>query len=202
LGSARRAADPVAVGGASLGMAGKWQEASTVERGSRPSSGFGDARLAIVIDELLTRWGYVRGMTKEFLEAASDECLDFRPAADFATIREQASHLSEVQGVYQLALGGEEPDFARKPEFSPASSSVEGILAALQARDRDLVELLDLHRPEQGRFRISWYGTEMTISGFGSVFIQHESLHHGQWATYSALGGYDPPIGWRLNWGL
>jgi uncharacterized damage-inducible protein DinB len=155
-----------------------------------------------VIDEFRSRWDFVRGMTTEFLREASDECLDLRPTASFMTIREQAGHLSEVQGAYQLALRGEEPDFSRKAEFAPRSLEVPAILDALAARDRELDDLLAALRPKEATFRIPWYGNEMSVAGFGAVFIQHESLHHGQWAAVAALGDFPRPIGWLLNWGL
>ena len=155
-----------------------------------------------MIDDFRARWEFARGMTTEFLREASNECLDFRPGPSFMTIREQAGHLSEVQGTYQLALRGEEPDFARKPEFAPRSLEVAAILAALAERDEELDGLLDKLRSVEDTFRISWFGNELGISGFGAVFIQHESLHHGQWAAVATLGGFPRPMGWLLNWGL
>ena len=88
-------------------------------------------------------------MTTEFLREASVECLDFRPGASFMTVRGQAAHLSEVQGVYQLALCGEEPDFDRKPEFAPQSLEPAAILDALAAHDRELEELLAALKPKE-----------------------------------------------------
>jgi uncharacterized damage-inducible protein DinB len=155
-----------------------------------------------MIDDFLARWRHVRGMTTEFLATASDDCLDAWLDPGFVTIREQAGHLAEVQGIYQLALRGEPVDWDRKPEFSPADDSREAIAAALAERDRELEVLLDGLRPDAGAFRIDWYGTELGLTGYGAVFIQHESIHHGQWAAYAALGGYRRPDGWLLNWGL
>jgi uncharacterized damage-inducible protein DinB len=155
-----------------------------------------------MIDDFLTRWRFVRGMTTEFLAVATDDCLDDRLGPGFATIREQAGHLAEVQGIYQLALRGEPVDWDRKPEFSPDGPDRGAIAAALAARDRELEALLDGLRPRADEFRIEWYGTELGLSGFGAVFIQHESIHHGQWAAYAAIGGHRRPDGWLLNWGL
>jgi uncharacterized damage-inducible protein DinB len=155
-----------------------------------------------MIDDLLARWAHVRGMTTEFLTTAGDACLDDRPGDGFMTIREQAGHLAEVQGVYQLALRGEAVDWGRKPEFAPASLDRDDIAAALAARDAELGELLAPLRADPDGFRVDWYGTELGLSGFGGVFIQHESLHHGQWAAYAAMGGHARPDGWQLNWGL
>ena len=141
-------------------------------------------------------------MTNEFLRAASDECLDYRPQSDFMTVREQAAHLCEVQGAYQLAFSGEPVDFARKGEFAPPSLERDAIIDTLAELDRRLIELLDTFRDDPDAFRLDWFGSRLGIPGFTGVFIQHEALHHGQWAAYAALGGYPRPIGWLMNWGL
>lgn len=141
-------------------------------------------------------------MTTEFLSTAADACLDFRPGEKFMTIREQAAHLVEVQGAYQLAFAGEAVDFARKPEFTPAADDAGTIIAALDRQDAALRVYLEGLRGDPAAFSIDWYGSRLGVSGYGAVFIQHESLHHGQWAAYAALGGYPTPDGWVLNWGL
>ena len=156
----------------------------------------------VMNDDWLERWRFVRGMTVDFVREASDECLDFRPAAKFATVREQAAHLSEVQGIYQLALRGEEADWLRKPEFGPPTQTRAAILETLSLRDGELDDLLESLEPRATEHRVPWYGSDLTIAAFGCVFIQHESIHHGQWAAHAALGGYPTPSSWVLNWGL
>lgn len=155
-----------------------------------------------VIDDFVVRWTFVRGMTIEFLEFASDECLDFRPTDKFMTIREQAAHLVEVQAMYQFAFAGEEIDFARKSEFTPNGTDAASLVQALGKQDAVLHSHLDRLRDDPDAFSIDWYGAELGLSGFGAVFIQHEALHHGQWTAHTALGGFPTPTGWILNWGL
>jgi hypothetical protein len=47
------------------------------------------------------------------------------------------AHLSEVQGIYQLAISGNQADWTRKPEFSPTSQATDAILDALGGRHED-----------------------------------------------------------------
>lgn len=155
-----------------------------------------------MIDDLLARWTFTRGMTTEFLEHVSDDCLDFRPTDKFMTIREQAVHLVEVQGVYQFAFTNEPTDFSRKPEFTPRGTDSASIVRSLGEQDEILRGHLERLRVQPDAFKIDWYGTELGISGFVAVFIQHEALHHGQWAAYCTLGGFQTPTGWIMNWGL
>jgi uncharacterized damage-inducible protein DinB len=155
-----------------------------------------------VIDDMLARWTYTRSMTTDFLTGVTDDCLDYRPAAHFMTVREQASHIVEVQSLYQLALLGEAVDFARKPEFTPAADDVATLVAALGKQDDELHAALGKLRADPASFSIDWYGNVLGIDGWMALFIQHESLHHGQWAAMATMGGFDRPLSWLLNWGL
>ena len=102
-------------------------------------------------------------MTTDFLTGVSAECVDFRPAANFMTVREQAAHIVEVQSLYQLAFWGEAVDFARKPEFTPAATDVHTLVAALGAQDADLHAALDKLRADPGSFSIDWYGNVLGV---------------------------------------
>ena len=33
-------------------------------------------------------------------------------------------------------------------------------------------------------------------------FVQHEAIHHGQWAVYAVLAGFETPPGWQRAWNL
>jgi uncharacterized damage-inducible protein DinB len=153
-----------------------------------------------VIDAFLHRWEHVRGMTREFVEVMPDACLDERPGPQFATVREQAAHIIECQGCYQLAFRGETVDMGRKPEFTPSASDRDTLLASLARADAELAMLLGaLDAPS---FRLDWFGNRIGFWEYGSVFLQHEALHHGQWSAVARIGGWEPPVGWILNWGL
>ncbi len=105
------------------------------------------------VDDFLRRWRITRRMTLDYLDFVSDEVLDVRPTPTFRTMREQAVHLAELQGVYQLALRGEVVDYERHAEFAPASDARVDIVAALADRDleyRVLVEALLHAGPTSG----------------------------------------------------
>jgi DinB superfamily len=154
------------------------------------------------VDDFLVRWEHVRGMTREFLEQASDALLDFVPAPGFVSVRVQSAHLAEVQGVYQEVFSTGAVDMSHKAQYTPAGTGKDEILAALGHRDADLGVHLDQLRPQAASWKVEWYGNRLGIAGFGAVFIQHEALHHGQWALHAHLNGSSVPIGWLLNWGL
>ena len=154
------------------------------------------------IEDFEQRWQHTRGMTIEFLEGASDDCLDFRPGPAFSTIREQARHLICVQGMYHLGLRGMPVDFSGKESYYEGPVDAPSLIAGLRAADDELADLLAQIRRNGDEFEIDWYGNLLGIAGYGAVFVQHEALHHGQWVVHARLGGFPTPIGWLLNWGL
>jgi hypothetical protein len=117
-------------------------------------------------------------------------------------VREQAAHLVEVQGVYQEVLGTGAVDMSHKARYTPEATETDVILAALDSMDGDLRRQLDGMRPHATSWTTEWFGSRIGVAAFGAVFIQHEALHHGQWAVHAHLARSPVPIGWLLNWGL
>jgi len=149
-------------------------------------------------DGFLRRWRLTRRMTLEYLHVVSDEVLDLRPTPAFRTMREQAVHLAELQGVYQLALRGEPVDYDRATEFAPASDRREDVVAAMAERDEEYATLVEALLPGGTEQRLeAWYG--ITLDGFDGHHVDHERLHQGQWIALTALAGHpQPPEAARL----
>jgi uncharacterized damage-inducible protein DinB len=137
-------------------------------------------------------------MTLEYLHVVSDEVLDLRPTPAFRTMREQAVHLAELQGVYQLALRGQPVDYERAAEFAPASDRREDVVAAMAERDEEYATLVEALLPGGTEQRLeAWHG--ITLAGFDSHHVDHERLHQGQWIALTALAGHaQPPEAARL----
>ena len=152
-------------------------------------------------DDFLKRWRITRRMTLEYLQFVPDDVLDLRPTPTFRTMREQAVHLAELQGVYQLALRDEAVDYGRGAEFSPASDRREAIMAAMSERDHDYATLVEELLPKGPGHRLhSWHG--LTLLEFDSHHADHERLHQGQWIALTALAGHpQPPVASR-TWAL
>lgn len=153
-----------------------------------------------MVDGFLKRWRIVSNMTVDFLEAASEELLDFRPGLVFRTVREQAVHLTKLRGIYQSALAGQQPDYSRGEEFAPASAERLDIVEGLRARDRELEDLLEAIRPAAETVRLAWHN--MSIADFEVHHVQHETLHHGQWIAHASLLGHAQPTAWVRNWSV
>ena len=140
-------------------------------------------------------------MTVEYLQFVSDDVLDLRPTPTFRTMREQAVHLAELQGVYQLALQDEAVDYDRCHEFAPRSDVRTDIIAAMADRDREYATLVESLLPRGPHFRLeAWY--DMTLADFDGHHVDHERLHQGQWIALTALAGHPQPPQSARTWVL
>jgi hypothetical protein len=90
-------------------------------------------------------------------------------------------------------------DWTRKHRHYRGPLTREALLAALDYQQRHLLatlETVDIDAP------IDWDGTPFTFPLFTWEFVQHETIHHGQWSVYASLAGFDTPLSWRTSWGL
>ena len=147
-------------------------------------------------------WEFVRSLTYEFIEGVPDERWQFSPHPRFAAFHKQVRHVVCVQGVYTQGLRERVTDFGKKHSHYGGPLDRASLVAALRQEDRDLqlalAEIRDAGDPD---LVIEFYGPN-TLASYLNVYTTHESIHHGQWSFYAALGGFETPESWKLNWGL
>ena len=122
-----------------------------------------------------------------------------RMGEGFAPFCKQLRHVVCVRGVYNDALVTRKVEWKRKHDHYDGPLTRESLLAALDDKQRRLLEILetvDVHAV------IDWDGTPFTFALFTWEFVQHEAIHHGQWSIYASLAGFDTPLSWRTSWGL
>jgi hypothetical protein len=108
-----------------------------------------------------------------------------------------------VQGVYQEGLATRRVDFGRKHAHYRGPLERAALVEALRAGDAELGQLLQQVAAEPpGARSIEFFDMRPDVPRYLATMTQHESLHHGQWSLYAALGGFETPPLWRLAWGL
>jgi hypothetical protein len=153
-------------------------------------------------------------LTTDFVRAVPDDKWDFTPdppggpdrappphriGAGFAPFSKQLRHLVCVRGVYNAALKTKKVDWSRKHEQFVGPLTREALIAGLDEKQHDLLEILDTVDTNAS---IDWDGFPYSFTQFTWEFIQHEAIHHGQWSVYASLGSFDTPLSWRTTWGL
>ena len=141
-------------------------------------------------------------MTFDFIEAVPDDRWEFSPHPCFAALHKQVRHLVCVQGVYTQGLRERVADFGKKHTHYDGPLDQSSLVGALRAKDAELAEALaEIRASGDLELTIEFYGKQ-SLSGFLQVYATHESLHHGQWSFYAALGEFETPQSWKLNWAL
>ncbi len=153
-------------------------------------------------------------LTTDFVRAVPEDKWDFTPdppgksgrasaphriGQGFAPFCKQLRHVVCVRGVYNAALATRKVDWTRKHDHYDGLLTRQGLLAALDDKQRQLLTTLETVDIDA---LIDWGGTPFTFALFTWEFVQHESIHHGQWSIYASLAGFDAPPSWRTSWGL
>jgi hypothetical protein len=144
-------------------------------------------------------WTHLRELTFAFVEAVPDSHWLWSPHPRFAPFAKQVRHVICVQGVYQEGLAGRRVDFGRKHEHYSGSLERDALLAGLRARDAELEACLRAVNPEA---RVEFFGRQLGLDRYLATIAQHEAIHHGEWSFYAALGGFETPRLWKIQWGL
>jgi uncharacterized damage-inducible protein DinB len=150
------------------------------------------------IDDFKRNWAWVHRMTIDFMQAVPDGSWRYTPAPEkFGSLSRQFRHVVNGRGVYNSALHTRKVDWSSRDDRYTGALTRDDLLSALDAKQREFLaalETVDVVAP-------IWYGeTAFTFDNFLCEVIQHESIHHGQWSVYAAVGGFETPQSWKTGW--
>jgi hypothetical protein len=156
-----------------------------------------------LIEQFKQSWKFVRSMTFDFIEVVPEDRWDFTPHPKFAPFSKQVRHLICVQGVYNDGLVTGKVDFSKKHHYYVGELDRKSLIDALHKQDGCLFQILERFADKNLQsVCIDFCGIHMGFAEYAFNYIQHESIHHGQWSMYAALGGFETPIRWKKNWKL
>jgi hypothetical protein len=152
------------------------------------------------IDDFVRYSEVLHRLTTDFVRAVPEDKWDFTPdPPGFAPFCRQLRHIVCVRGVYNAALATRKVDWTRKHQHYVGPLTREALLAALDEKQRQLLATL---RSVNIDAPIDWDGTPFSFAMFTWEFVQHESIHHGQWSIYASRARFDTPLSWQTSWGL
>jgi uncharacterized damage-inducible protein DinB len=150
------------------------------------------------IESFLRNWKWVHVMTVHFVEAVPDERWDFTPdPGRFGPFCRQLRHVVRGRGVYNAALRTKRAEWSTSGEHYAGPLTRDALLQALDEKQQEFLALLpavDVEAP------IYFGDAAFTFDNFLYEMVQHESIHHGQWSVYAALGGFATPRSWQTGW--
>jgi uncharacterized damage-inducible protein DinB len=145
---------------------------------------------------MIADWERAKAFTQEYLEAANEEVISFKPSPDMRSFGEQMLHLAESNyGFASAASGKANPiafgqlqkaagDYNTKEALSKVvADSYDFVISALKEFDESkLGEPIKIF----GRF-------ELTRETAFSKAFEHQTHHRGQTTVYLRLKGIKPP---------
>lgn len=148
------------------------------------------------IDAMITDWERAKAFTLEYIEAANEEVISFKPTLEMRTFGEQMLHLAEANyGFSSAASGKTSPiafgqlqkaaaDYKTKEALSKVvTDSYDFVISALKELDESkLGEPIKMFN----RFDLS------RETAFIKAF-EHQTHHRGQTTVYLRLKGIKPP---------
>jgi uncharacterized damage-inducible protein DinB len=153
------------------------------------------------IESFLANWKWVHTMTVHFAEAVPDERWEFTPdPRRFGPFSRQLRHVVRGRGVYNAALTTRKADWSVSGDVHYSGPLTrDALLRALDDKQQEFhatLPTVDVAAP------IYFGETAFTLDNFLYEMVQHESIHHGQWSVYAALGGFATPRSWQAGWKL
>jgi uncharacterized damage-inducible protein DinB len=149
------------------------------------------SKAAMIVD-----WERAKAYTLEYLSAANDEVIAFKPTPDMRTFGQQMLHLSEANyGLGSAAAGKTSPvTFGQLEKSSDNYKTKEALTqAVMDSYDFVISALKEFDETKMDETIKVFNRFEMTReTGFQKVF-EHQTHHRGQTTVYLRLKGIAPP---------
>ena len=145
---------------------------------------------------MIADWERAKAYTLEYLSAANDDVIAFKPTADMRTFGQQMLHLSEANyGLGSAASGTTSPvTFGQLEKASDSYKSKEALTQeVMKSYDFVISALKEFDESKMDEKITVFNRFEMTReAGFQKVF-EHQTHHRGQTTVYLRLKGVTPP---------
>jgi len=156
-----------------------------------------------VIEQFKKTWFYNRQITTDFLDAIPEDKWDFTHHPKYGPLSKQFRHMTCVYGVYIEGFRHQAVDFSRKHSHYTGQLTKTDIRTDLQKKDEELKSLLEQFTPDMiEKFRLDFFGVNMSFSEYTHVLIQHECMHIGIWSNAAIFAGFELPKSWKSDWGF
>lgn len=145
---------------------------------------------------LIADWERAKAYTLEYLSAASEEVIAFKPTPDMRSFGQQMLHLAEANyGLGSAASGKSSPvTFGQLEKASADYQSKEALTSAvMESYDFVISALKEFDETKMDESITVFNRFEMTREkGFIKAF-EHQTHHRGQTTVYLRLKGIKPP---------
>lgn len=119
------------------------------------------------------------------------------------TLSKQFRHVTCVYGVYIEGFKNQNVDFSKKHSHYAGPLQRDQIKLDLRKKDEQLKVVLNQMK-EVGveKFKLNFFGVNMTFTEYTHLLIQHECMHIGNWSNVAAIAEFELPKSWKSDWGF
>ncbi|MBX2958186.1 MAG: DinB family protein [Cyclobacteriaceae bacterium] len=144
-------------------------------------------------EQRIADWQRAKTYTKEYLSAASDELLSFKPTPEVRSFAEQMLHLAEDNYLFAATAAGEQPRYVfRELETKRVTSIAVLEKIVLESYDYviDIVSKLDEVKMLES---VNFFELKISREAALAKGFEHQTHHRGQTTVYLRLKGIKPP---------
>jgi uncharacterized damage-inducible protein DinB len=146
------------------------------------------------VTELVNDWERAKAYTKEYLDASTEEVINFKPTPEMRSFAEQMLHLAMGNaGIVSTSTGRErlfKENIEKMEQYKNKEALTKVVMESYDFVIATLKEMNDEKLSEKVKF---FNGQEYTRAvGIGKAF-EHQTHHRGQTTVYLRLKGITPP---------
>jgi uncharacterized damage-inducible protein DinB len=147
------------------------------------------------IDQMVADWERAKTYTKAYLDASTDEVINFKPTEETRTFGQQMLHLAEANyGMGSVAIGKANPITWGALEKSNQYTTKAAVTkAVMDSYDFVIAGAKEMNEQKLAEHIKLFEKFDMTREvGLSKVF-EHQTHHRGQTTIYLRLKGVKPP---------
>ena len=157
-------------------------------------SGFVEKDRSPAPDQMVADWERAKAYTKEYIEAASEKTISYRPTPEMRSFAEQMLHLTQGNiNIVSSATGKERIYGDVQLEKLDTYKNKEALLkVVMEGYDFVLAAIKEMPADKWDE-KVTIFRWEMSrAEGVGKAF-EHQTHHRGQTTVYLRMSGETPP---------
>ena len=147
------------------------------------------------IDQMVADWERAKNYTKAYLDASTDEVINFKPTAETRTFGQQMLHLAEANyGMSSVATGKTNPinwgDLEKSDKYNTKAALTKAVMDSYDFVIAGAKEMNEQKMTEQVKLFEKF---DMSREVAMNKVFEHQTHHRGQTTIYLRLKGIKPP---------
>ncbi len=153
-----------------------------------------DKATSVDLKQMTADWERAKAYTQEYLNASTDEVVNFKPTAEMRTFGQQMLHLAEANYALASAATGKATTvtFGSMEKSDQYKTKAAVTKAVMDSYDFVIASTKEMSEPKMAEM-VKVFNFDMTRGVALSKVFEHQTHHRGQTTVYLRLKGITPP---------